>query len=170
MTWSKRTAPRPVRKRRRARRSGHPRRAVEDLEHARARGDGALRHAERDAEHAHRRRQHHDVAVEGDELADRDRPVDRLTAADEQQRGEPELRQEPDERVVEGAQPRRDHRLVEHALHGGPEARELALLLRERLDHAHAGDVLLGLGGQLGDPLLDLLARRPVERGRSARR
>ena len=42
-----------------------------------------------------------------------------------------------------------------------PEAIELALLLSERLDHAHAGDVLLGLGGQLGDPLLHLLQRRP---------
>ena len=104
--------------------------------------------------------EHHDVAVEGDELADRDRAVDRLAAAHEQQRGEPELRQEPDERVVERAQPRRDHRLVEHALDGLSEARELALLLREGLHHAHAGDVLLRLGGQLGDPLLDLLRRR----------
>ena len=46
------------------------------------------------------------------------------------------------------------------------EAAQLALLLRERLDHAHAADVLLGLGGQLGDALLHLLAwpgrlRRP---------
>ena len=38
---------------------------------------------------------------------------------------------------------------------------ELPLLLRERLDDAHAGDVLLGLRGQLGDPLLHLLQRRP---------
>ena len=78
-------------------------------------------------------------------------------------RCEPELRQEPDERVVEGAQPRRDHRLVEHTLHGGAEARHLARLLREGLDHADTGDVLLRLGRELGDPLLDLLARRPVQ-------
>ena len=41
------------------------------------------------------------------------------------------------------------------------EARELARLGREGLDHAHAGDVLLDVGGQLGDALLDLLQRRP---------
>ena len=37
-----------------------------------------------------------------------------------------------------------------------PEAAQLALLARERLDHTDAGDVLLRLGGQLRDPLLDL--------------
>ena len=36
---------------------------------------------------------------------------------------------------------------------------ELALLLRERLDHPHSRDVLLGVGGQLGDPLLGLTQR-----------
>ena len=40
---------------------------------------------------------------------------------------------------------------------------ELAFLLRERLDNAHARDVFLGLGRQLCDPLLHLLARGPVE-------
>ena len=33
------------------------------------------------------------------------------------------------------------------------------MLARERLHDAHAGDVLLGVGGQLGDPLLHLLDR-----------
>ena len=80
--------------------------------------------------------QHH-VAVERDELADRDRAVDRLPPAHEQYRGEPEVRQEPDQRVVERAQPRRHHRLVEHPPRRGPEARELSLLLRERLHHAN---------------------------------
>ena len=38
----------------------------------------------------------------------------------------------------------------------------LALLLaRERLHDADARDALLGLGGQLADPLLHLLQRRP---------
>ena len=40
------------------------------------------------------------------------------------------------------------------------EALDLALLLRERLDYAHARDVLLRVGGQLGDPLLGLSERR----------
>ena len=39
------------------------------------------------------------------------------------------------------------------------EAPELALLARERLHDAHAADVLLDVGGELGDPLLDLLQR-----------
>ena len=37
----------------------------------------------------------------------------------------------------------------------------LAVLAGEGLDDAHAGHVLLGVGGQLGDALLDLLERRP---------
>ena len=38
---------------------------------------------------------------------------------------------------------------------------KLAMLLRECLDHPDARDVLLDVGGQLGDPLLGLLHRRP---------
>ena len=37
---------------------------------------------------------------------------------------------------------------------------QLVRLAREGLDDAHAGDVLLGVGRQLGDALLDLLDRR----------
>ena len=62
---------------------------------------------------------------------------------------------------VEGLDPRRDHRLREEPVDPALEAALLALLGRERLDDAHAGDVLLDLGGQLGDALLDLLDRRP---------
>ena len=88
-------------------------------------------------------------------------PDDHLAAADEQDHREPDARQEADERVVERAQPRGAHRLVEHAPDGALEARELARLGGERLDHAHAGDVLLDVGGELGDPLLDLEQRGP---------
>ena len=59
--------------------------------------------------------QHEQVAVEGGELAEREAAVDDHPAADEQQRREAELGQEADERVVERAQPRGDHRLVEDA-------------------------------------------------------
>ena len=41
-----------------------------------------------------------------------------------------------------------DQVLVEDALGGAAEARELALLAGERLDDPDAGDVLLGVGGQ----------------------
>ena len=96
-------------------------------------------------------------------------PVDDLAPAEEEDRREAELGQEADERVVEGLQARRDHRLVEDAPDAAAEALELALLAREGLHDAHAADVLLDVGGELGDPLLDLLQRRarapPVARG-----
>ena len=76
-----------------------------------------------------------------------------------QHRGQPDLRQEADERAVEGLDPRRDHRLLEDAADLAVEAPQLAVLGGERLDDAHAGDVLLDLRGQLGDALLDLLHR-----------
>ena len=84
-------------------------------------GGRALGEAERDAQRAHRRDQHQQVDVEGAELADRQRAVDHLAPADQQHRGEAELRQEADQRVVDGLQARGDHRLVEHApdLRGG---------------------------------------------------
>ena len=105
--------------------------------------------------------QHQQVRVEGREVAQREGAGDHLAAADEQDHGQPEVRQEADERVVEGAQPRRVHRLVEDARDDGAEAVELARLGGEGLHHAHAGDVLLDVGGQLRDPLLDLLQRGP---------
>ena len=142
-------------------RRGDPRLAVEQLEQARAGGGGALGEAERPAERADRREQHEQVAVEGGELAEREAAVDDLATADEQQRGEPELGQEADERVVEGAQPGGDHRLLEDARHARAEAALLLLLGGERLDDAHAADALLDVGGQLADALLDLLQRRP---------
>ena len=149
------------RQRRREVGRGDPRLAVEDLEQPHARRGRALAEAERDAERAHRRDQHQQVRVEGREVAGGQRAVDHLAAADDQDRREPELGEEADERLVEGAQAGREHRLVEDAVDGVAEALELARLGRERLDHADAGDVLLRLGGQLSDPLLDLLDGRP---------
>src|SRR3712207_6772990 len=74
---------------------------------------------------------------------------------------QPELEQEADERVVEGLQPRDDHRLLEDPAGHAAEALALALLAGEPLDDAHAGHVLLRLGGELGDALLDLGGGRP---------
>ena len=96
-------------------------------------------------------------------------PLITCAAADEQDRREPELGQEADERAVERLDPRRDHRLLEDAADLALEAPALARLGGERLDDAHAGDVLLDLGGELRDALLDLLERgaraAPVARG-----
>ena len=65
-----------------------------------------------------------------------------------------------DERRVERLHAGGDHGLLEDPRDRLAEAAELDLLAREGLDHAHAGDVLLGVGGHLGDALLDLLLRR----------
>ena len=140
-------------------RRGDPRRAVEHLEDAGARGGRSLGGAQHVAERPHRRDQHQQVRVEGGERADGQRPVDHVPAADQQDQRQPEVGQEADQRRVAGLDLGRVHLLVEHALHRMAEPLELALLLRERLDHPHARDVLLGVGGQLGDPLLGLLER-----------
>ena len=150
------------RKRRGIRWRRHPWPAVEDLEYTGTRRNRALRHPECDPEHPNRRCQQRDVAVERDELANRDRPVDRLAAAHDEHPRETQVREEADERVVERAQPGRDHRLVEDPARGVGEPRQLALLPGEGLDQPDARDALLGLSRELGDPLLHLLAGGPV--------
>ena len=152
---------RPVGQRRRVLRAGDPRRAVEHLEDTGARGGRALRGAEHVPERSHRRDQHQQVRVERGERADRQRSVDHVAAADQQDQRQAQVRKEADQRRVAGLDPRRVHLLVEHPRHRMLEAVELALLLRERLDHANAGHVLLGVRGQLGDSLLGLLERGP---------
>ena len=128
----------------------------------RAPGRGrALGGAQHVPERPHRRDQHQQIRVERGELPDRQRSVDHVAPADQQDQGQAEVRQEADQRRVPRLDPRREHLLVEHPRHRVLEAAELALLLGERLDHADAGHVLLGLRGQLGDPLLRLLNRRP---------
>jgi hypothetical protein len=154
------TRPRPGGQRRRAGRRADRRLAVEQLEDPGARRGRALGQAEREAERAHRPEQHEQQHVEGGEVAERQLAVDHPAPAEQQDRGEPELGEEGDERRVERPDARRDHRLVEDAGHRAGEPLTLALLACERLDDAYAGDVLLGLGGQLGDALLDLLQRR----------
>ncbi len=133
---------------------------VEDLEQARARGGGALGEVEDHAERAHRRDQHVQVQVERGELAERQVRVNHGVAPDQQHRGEAELGQEADHRVVLRFQAGRHHRLVEHAPDAALKALQLAGLAGEGLDDAHPGDVLLGVRGQLGDALLGLLDRR----------
>jgi hypothetical protein len=56
-----------------------------------------------------------------------------------------------------GLQAGRAQRLAEDPLRPCPEPIRLVLFLGERLHDAHAHDVLLGPGGDVGDPLLDLL-------------
>ena len=141
----------------RVRCAGDLRVAIQHLEHAVAGGDRPLRHAERGPEHAHRPDQHDQVGVEGGEVTEGERAVDHLAPADEQHDSEPEVGQEGDHRVVERAQPGREHVLVEDAPDPLAEALEHVFLAGERLDDPHPGDRFLRFDGQLGDPLLDLL-------------
>ena len=135
--------------------------AVDDLEHPVARGDRALRHPHRHAEHPQRPGQHHQVGVEGGEVAEAEVAFDHHPAADQQHQRDPELRQQPDQRAEEGLQAGRVDRLVEDPLDRALEAVELEFLAGEGLDDADPGDVLLGLRGQFGDPLGDLLDGGP---------
>ncbi len=148
------------RQRRRARRVGQLGLAVEDLEDARARSRGALGQVQGHAERAQRADEHVQQQVEGRELAERQVGVDDGVAAEQQDGGDAELWQEADRRVVGGFKARRHHRLLERTPDAAAEALQLARLAREGLDDAHAGDVLLGVGGQFGDALLGLLDRR----------
>ena len=107
-------APAALGQRRGIRRRDDPRLAVEHLEHPGPGCHRPLGHPQRDAEHAHRPGEQQHVAVEGHEVADADRPGDRLPSTHEQQTREPELGEEADQRAVERAQARGHHRLVEH--------------------------------------------------------
>ena len=88
-------------------------------------------------------------------------PVDHVSAADEQDQRQAQVRKEADQRRVARLDLGGVHLLVEYPRHRVLEAVELALLLGERLDHANAGYVLLSVRGQLGDSLLGLLQRGP---------
>ncbi len=137
-----------------------PRFAVEDFEQAVAGGDRPLRHPHRHPQHPRRPGEHRQVDVEGGEVAEAEAAGDHLAAADQQHQGDPELGEEAEERREEGLQPGRVDALVEDPGDGSAEAVQLVLLAGERLHDPDPGDVLLGLGGQFGDPLLDLLHRR----------
>ena len=138
----------------RRRRIGDLRPRVQDLEHALAGCDRALDHADPHADHAQRPDQHREVQVELEEAAGRELALDHQQPADEQDQGHAELGQEREQRLVEGAQPGHVDLPLEDRLGARGEALRLGVLLRERLHHPHADDVLLGLGGDVGDALL----------------
>ena len=148
--------------RRGAGRAGHLGLAVEDLEHPVAGGDRALGHAQRHAEPADRAGEQQQVDVEGGEVAEAEAAVDHLVAADQQHDRQPDVREEAHQRRVEGLQLGRDHALLEDPVDRAAEAVHHVPLARERLHDPDPGDALLGAGGQLADPLLDLLLGGPV--------
>jgi hypothetical protein len=162
----------------RARAVGDARRAVEDLEHPLGAGGGALREAEQHAERLQRPDEHDHVGVEGDQRAQGDAPVDHQPAAVPEDDGHAELGERGQQRGVEGPQPRGGEVLAEQAAGLAPQLVDLLPLAAERLDHAHAGGVLLDHGGQVAllllDPPVDAVqppveAHRPVDQRRCQR-
>ena len=103
---------------------------------------------------AQRQDQHHDVEVEGDEVADLEVAVEHLMAAVPEDRRERERGQEVERGEEAGPQPRRDERAFEHRVGFGVEAIDLELLGAEALDRPDAGDRLLDDGGQVTELLL----------------
>lgn len=134
--------------------------AVQHLEEAVSGSDRSLAHPQCHADRAKRAGQHQHVDVEGGELAEVKVAAQDLVAADQQNQGSAELGQGGDQRREEGLDPGRANRLVKQAVNRALEALELVILASERLDHADSGNALLGLGGELGDPLGHLLHRR----------
>ena len=130
---------------------------VEHLEHALAGRHRALVLADPHPDRPQRQHQQRQVRVHGEELAQRQLAVHDLVAAHQHHPGDRDAGQRRHGRHVGGLQSGCAQRLAKDPLRPRPEPIRLVLLLRERLHHAHAHDVLLGAGGDVGDPLLDLL-------------
>ena len=138
----------------------HVLRLVEDLEDPLARRRSPLRLADPHPERAERHDEHREEEVERDERADAERAVRDHPRADEQHARLRQERQEGQERHVGRALPVRPQRLPEQRLVAHAELRLLRRLLRERLDHVDADDVLLDDRRHVGELLLDVAKRR----------
>ena len=98
--------------------------------------------------------QHHDVEVEGDEVADLEVAVEHLMAAVPEDGGERERGEEVERGQEAGPQASGDERAFEHRVGFGVEAVDLELLGAETLDRADAGHRLLDDGRQVAELLL----------------
>ena len=139
---------------------GDRRLQVEHAEDALDPGAGLLAHGEDAGQLPGRRGELADVGREGQERADRDRAVQGEQAAEDEDRHLRDGRDRLEQRLVARLQAHRAQARTVEPLGGRGEPAELALLLAEGLDHAHAGDALVD---DLGDVALALL---PVPRGR----
>ena len=147
----------------------HLQRCVEELVHAVAAGDGALGEAGEPADDLRRVDEHHQVAVEGHEGAERHLAVDDLPSAVVQQERHGQVGDEGDQRDVDGAHARRRHAGLEHAVAALAELHELVVLAREDAHDARAHDVLLRRLRDVGDLLLHVLQDRAQARAEAQR-
>ena len=135
-------------------------RLVHDLEDPLAGGRRALGLADPHSERAQRHHEHAQIEVEGDEAADGELSARHHPGTDQQHRGLRQHRHPRDERDVERPLPVRPHRLTEHLLRARVELGRFLRLLRERLDHVDADDVLLGHRRDVRQLLLHVAERR----------
>ena len=154
MTFSKRISPSPGGSSTAPGLVGDLLRLVEHLEDSLARRGRPLRLADPHSKRAERHDEHPEEEVEGDEVADRQRPVRDHPRAEEKHGRLREQRQEREERYVGRALPVRPDRLGEQRVVAGRELLLLGRLLRERLDDMDADDVLLRNGRDIGELLL----------------
>ncbi len=139
-------------------------RLVEHLEDPLAAGRRPLGEAEQHAKPLQRPGQQQQVAVEGDQRAERDLAVGGQAPAVPEDRRQAELRQDRKQGVVEGAQPGGAQVLVADGAGLDFQPPLLLGLAPERLDHPHPGGGLLHHRGQVAHLLLHL----PVDRVQAA--
>ncbi len=135
-------------------------RLVDHLEDALARGRRPLGLADPHPERAQRRDEHAEVEEDRAEASRREVAARDHAGADEQDERLREQRHERDEWHVRRTLAVHLQRLVEDELRPVLELLLLRGLLREGLDDVDADDVLLGDGGDVGEPLLHVAQRR----------
>ena len=149
-----------LRQRRRVRPLLHLERCVEQLVDAVAAGDRALGEPGEPADDLGREDEHHQVGVEGDELAQGDVALNDLPSAVPEQESDRQVGDEGDERDVQGPGPRRRDARLEDPRAAFAELGELVVLAGEDAHDARADDVLLGRRRDVGDALLHVLEDR----------
>ena len=133
------------------------RRRIEHLQHPAPRRRAALDQVGDPAERNHRPAQHGQVGVEGDELANREPPVDDLAAAQPQHDQGADPEQEGQARVEEALQADQAAVAAQELGVGALEAGQLGLLLAVGADDPDSGQRLLRHRRQLGQLGLDPL-------------
>ena len=122
-------------------------------------GRGLRQHIDEVAKHPHGAGDHPDVAGERNQRAQRQRPADDHRAADAQQQRRAEAAQKVQHRHIVRPDVGRAQQQGELLAVLDGEGFFFVLLLRKRLDHAHAGDIFLRLGRKHRVLLTDVLER-----------
>ena len=120
-------------------------------------GGAALEEVDDPADGDHGPGELHHVDVEGGEVADGDAVRDDLAATDPEDDDDGGAEHEFERRPEHGHEADEAEAAADVFLVGGLEGGDLGLFLGEGADEAGAGEVLLGLGGDVGEHGLDAL-------------